>query len=75
MMAPVLEGAAARYEPRLRIGKVDTEANPALAARFHIQSIPTLILFRAGREIARQSGAMPAGTLDAWVEQALAEAH
>ena len=72
MMAPVLEAAAARYEPRLRIGKVDTEAEPALAARFRIQSIPTLILFQGGRELARQSGAIPAGALDAWVERALA---
>ncbi len=75
MMAPVLESAAARYEPRLRIGKVDTEAEPALAARFHIQAIPTLILFRAGRELARQSGAMPASALDAWVDRALATAR
>lgn len=72
MMAPVLEAAAARYEPRVRIGKVDTEADPTLAARFGIQSIPTLILFRAGREVARQSGAVPAGALDAWLERALA---
>ncbi|HXS28199.1 MAG TPA: thioredoxin TrxC [Steroidobacteraceae bacterium] len=75
MMAPVLEAAAARYEPRVRIGKVDTEAEPALAARFRIQAIPTLILFRAGRELARQSGAMPAGALDAWIEGALASKH
>lgn len=72
MMAPIFEEAASRYEPRLRIGKVDTEAEPALAARFRIQSIPTLILFRGGRELARESGAMPAGALDAWVERSLA---
>jgi thioredoxin 2 len=72
MMAPVLEAAAARYEPRLRIGKVDTEAEPALAVRFRIQTIPMLILFRGGRELARQSGAIPASALDAWIERALA---
>jgi len=71
MMAPVLEAAAGRYEPRLRIGKVDTDAEPALAVRFHIRSIPTLILFRGGRELAHQSGAIPAGALDAWIEQTL----
>jgi thioredoxin 2 len=70
-MAPVLDAAAARFEPRLRIGKVDTEAEPALAARFRIQAIPTLILFRGGREIARQSGAMPASALDAWITRQL----
>jgi len=72
MMAPVLEAAAARYEPRLRIGKVDTEAEQALAVRFRIQSIPTLILFQGGRELARQSGAILANALDAWVERTLA---
>lgn len=75
MMAPVLEAAAARLEPRVRIGKIDTEAEPALAARFRIQAIPTLILFRAGRELARQSGVMPAAALDAWLGPALAAAH
>jgi thioredoxin 2 len=70
-MAPVLDAAAARLEPRLRLGKVDTEAEPGLAARFRIQAIPTLILFRGGREIARQSGAMPAATLEAWLGQHL----
>lgn len=70
-MAPVLDAAARRLEPVLRIGKVDTEAEPALAARFRIQAIPTLILFRSGRELARQSGAMPASALDEWVERQL----
>lgn len=70
-MAPILEAAAGRLEPRLRIGKVDTDAEPGLAARFRIQAIPTLILFRGGRELARQSGAMPAAALDAWIEQQL----
>jgi thioredoxin 2 len=71
MMAPILEAAAGRYEPRLHIGKVDTDAESSLAVRFRIQSIPTLILFRGGRELARQSGAIPAGALDAWIEQTL----
>lgn len=75
MMAPVLEAAAARHEPRVRIGKIDTESHPSLAARFRIQAIPTLILFRGGRELARQSGAIPAGALDAWLERSLAAAH
>jgi thioredoxin 2 len=73
-MAPAYEAVAARLEPRLRFGKVDTEAEPQLAARFRIQAIPTLILLRRGHEIARQSGAMPAGALEAWLGQQLATA-
>ena len=70
-MAPVFEAAAQRFEPRLRLAKVDTEAEPALAGRFGIQAIPTMILFRGGREIARQSGALPGTALAAWIEQHL----
>jgi len=57
-MATAFEAAAGRLEPQLRLAKVDTEAQPALASRFAIRSIPTLILFRDGRELARHSGAV-----------------
>ncbi len=57
-MAPQFEAAAVRLEPQVRLGKVDTEAQPALGARFLVRSIPTLILFRSGRELGRQSGAV-----------------
>jgi thioredoxin 2 len=67
MMAPVFEQAAAQLEPRLRLAKLDTEAEPELAARFGIRSIPTLALFKNGREIARQAGAMDLGGLLRWV--------
>jgi thioredoxin 2 len=70
-MAPVFEGAAKALEPRLRFAKVDTEAEQSLAARFRITAIPTMILFRGGRELARHSGAMPAGALRSWIEQHL----
>ena len=70
-MAPAFEAAAARLEPRLRLGKLDTEAEPALAARFAIRSIPTLILIRKGREVARSAGAMPLPALVQWAERAL----
>lgn len=56
--APVFAEAARTLEPRLRLAKVDTEAQPALAQRFGIRSIPTLMVFRHGREIARQAGAL-----------------
>jgi len=66
-MAPVFTQAARQLEPRYRLAKVDTEAQPALAGRFGIRSIPTLVLFRGGREIARQSGAMDLGNLLRWI--------
>ena len=58
MMAPAYEQAAAELASEGRLAKVDTEAEPDVAARFGIRSIPTLIAFRNGREVARQSGAM-----------------
>lgn len=71
MMAPQFEAAAAQLEPRVRLAKVDTEAQPGLGARFGIRSIPTLMLFRNGREIARQAGAMGAADIVRWVGQHL----
>jgi len=68
-MAPVFEAAAAQFEPRLRFAKVDSDAEPELARRYNVRAIPTLILFRGGREIARHSGAMPANALAQWVNQ------
>lgn len=70
-MAPVFEAAAKELEPRLRLAKVDSDAEPELAARYNIRAIPTLVLIRGGHEIARQSGAMPAGELKRWVERLL----
>lgn len=67
-MAPAFAEAAAHLEPRWRFAKLDTESEPALAGRFGIRSIPTLIAFRGGRELARRSGAMDAGTLARWLE-------
>ena len=69
MMAPAYAQAAGRLEPAVRLLKVDTERAQDLAARFAIRSIPTIALFRGGREIARQAGAMDAGRLVAWVQQ------
>lgn len=69
--APVFEQACAVLEPQVRLAKVDTEAEPALAARFAIRSIPTLILFRHGREQQRLSGALPAAAFQQWVREQL----
>lgn len=70
-MAPSYEQAAARFEPRARFAKVNSDNEPALSSRYGIRSIPTLIVFSGGREVARQSGAMDLGTLSTWLEQGL----
>jgi thioredoxin 2 len=70
-MAPAFEAAASQLEPHVRLGKVDTEAEQAIATRYIIRSIPTMILFAGGNEIARQSGAMPANAIVNWARQAL----
>lgn len=66
MMAPQFVQAAAQLEPRVRLLKVDTEAEQAVGARYDIRSIPTLVLFRGGREIARQAGAMQSAGIVQW---------
>ncbi len=70
-MAPAYAQAAGVLEPEVRLAKVNTEEARTLAARFRIQSIPTMILFLHGRELARQSGAMPAQAIAQWVRQHL----
>jgi thioredoxin 2 len=72
MMAPVLERIAQQRATTLQVGKVNTDEQPELAGRFNIRSIPTLILFRDGKELARQSGAVDAATLSRWLDGALA---
>jgi len=72
MMAPQFEQAATQLEPRVRLAKVDTEAQPGLGSRFGIGSIPTLALFRDGRELARQAGAMAAADIVRWTRARLA---
>jgi thioredoxin 2 len=66
-MAPQFEAAARLLEPTVRLAKVDTEAEPTLGSRFGIRSIPTLVLFSDGREIARQSGAIGNAQIVQWV--------
>ncbi|MCW1430542.1 thioredoxin TrxC [Novosphingobium sp. JCM 18896] len=69
-MAPAFAQAAGELEPAMRLGKLDTEAEQAIAGRYGIRSIPTLILFHRGREIARQSGAMPPAAIVRWAREA-----
>ena len=68
MMAPAFAQAAGQLEPRVRLGKLNTEQEPAIAQQFGIRSIPTLVIFRRGREIAHQSGALDINRLISWVQ-------
>jgi thioredoxin 2 len=64
MISPVLEDLARQHAGRLKVVKVDVDANPALAARFAAQSIPLLVVMRDGREIDRIVGALPRAALE-----------
>ncbi len=66
MMAPQFAEAATQL-PHVRFAKVDSDAAQATAARFDIRSIPTLVLFKGGKEVARQAGAMRADEIVRWV--------
>ena len=72
MMAPHFANAATQL-PGVRFAKLDTEASPQASAAYSIRSIPTLILFRDGKEVARQSGAMAASDLVRWVQARVAQ--
>jgi thioredoxin 2 len=69
-MAPFYAQAAQKLEPQFRVVKLDTEAAQDLAARYVIRSIPTLALFKGGREVKRQPGAMDTANIVAWAMQA-----
>lgn len=66
-MAPEYEKATTLLEPHVRLAKLNTEQAQPIAQRFQVRSIPTLAVFNAGRQVARQSGAMPAAAIVDWV--------
>ncbi len=66
-MAPAFAQAARELEPGVRLAKLDTEAHPAIAGRYAIRSIPTMIMFQGGQEVARVSGALGAADIARWV--------
>jgi thioredoxin 2 len=72
MMAPAFAEVASRMEPAARFVKLNTDDAGDVAARYGIRSIPTLIVFKGGREVARQPGAMASAALQRWVSEALA---
>jgi thioredoxin 2 len=69
MMAPAFAQAAAQLEPKFRLAKLNTDEEQAIAARYGIRGIPTLILFHEGRELARQPGAMGLGDIVEWARR------
>ncbi len=66
-MAPQFAQAAMELEPQVRLAKLDTDAAQTIASEFGIRSIPTLILFKSGREVARQTGSMGKADIIRWV--------
>ena len=68
MMAPAFAKAAEELEPQAKFAKLDTERNQMTAMQFGIRSIPTLMIFRDGKVIAQQAGAMPASQIVQWVK-------
>lgn len=71
MMAPAFAQAAGQLHPAVRFLKVSTEQEQALATQYGISSIPTMVLFRGGHEVARTSGAMPAAGIVQWIQSQL----
>ncbi len=73
-MAPIFARVAKDLEPSVRFLKVDTEAEPALATRYNIRGIPTMLLFRHGKVVAQQVGAVGEQAMKAWIQQSLSAA-
>lgn len=71
MMAPAFAQAAIQLEPHARLAKLDTEQEQGIAARYGIRSIPTMIIFKQGKEIARQSGALTTADIIRWINAAV----
>jgi thioredoxin 2 len=69
MMAPAFEQAAIELAPYVRLAKLNTEDEQSLGAQFNIRSIPTLVIFKNGREVARQAGAMDVSAIKTWVSK------
>ena len=70
-MAPMFERAAQQLEPRVRLLKLNSDSAPALSSRLNISGIPTLLLMRGGREVARHAGAMDTRSIISWTEAGL----
>jgi len=71
MMAPVFEQAAQQLEPNMLLAKLNTENEQSIAARYGIRSIPTIAIFKGGRVVAQQAGAMDIRSLTNWAQSQL----
>jgi thioredoxin 2 len=71
MMAPVFEQAARQLEPNMLLAKLNTENEQAIAAHYNIRSIPTVAIFKGGRVVAQQAGAMDMNSLTSWAQRQL----
>lgn len=71
MMAPVFTQVAHQMATQVRFAKVNTEQEQGIAGQYAIRSIPTLILFKNGKEASRQSGALDAGSLTQWLTSSI----
>lgn len=71
MMAPVFEQAAVQLQPRMQLLKVNTEEEQMLAAQYNIRSIPTLAIFKQGKEVNRMAGALDLQNLLRWAQASL----
>ena len=67
MMAPAFEQASAELSPHVRLAKLNTEDEQSIGAQLNIRSIPTMVMFKNGREVARQAGAMSASDIKSWI--------
>lgn len=72
MIAPIVEELAGEYEGTLKVGKLNVDENQALAAKFGVMSIPTLLVFKGGQPVERIVGFMPKKDLKAKIDGALA---
>jgi thioredoxin 2 len=70
IMAPAVDQLAGNYTGRAIVAKLDTDASPRTSMAFNVRGIPTSIVFVGGKEVARQSGAIPYATLSALLDQA-----
>jgi thioredoxin 1 len=71
MIAPMLEESAANYAGRLSLAKLNVDENPKAPSQYHIRSIPTLMLFKAGQPVATKVGALSKSQLAAFIEENL----
>lgn len=70
-ISPLVEQAATDLAGRLKVVKVNVDVAPGVSRRYGVQGIPTLLLLRGGREVARQVGALPGAALRSWIDEEL----